>query len=238
MTYLDAIAIRKSRRTYLGKPLEEETLKRLQAIADNYNREGEIHIQLVKDGSEAFNGLTKSYGLFKGVRSLIALVGDKRDPFLKEKLGYYGEFLILEATTMELGTCWVGGSFDHSYPIVPLADNEVLDCVITIGYVSGETYKEKLIHNIVSSRRKPLEELYTSDKKLPDWIFNGLKAVQKAPSASNRQPVRLKYFDDTLTMYVTLKASFELFDLGIAKSHFVLTTGCGFEWGNGGKIIA
>lgn len=33
--------------------------------------------------------------------------------FLKEKVGYYGEQLILKVTELGLGSCWVGGTFDR-----------------------------------------------------------------------------------------------------------------------------
>jgi len=39
---------------------------------------------------------------FKGVRSLLAMSGKKLDVILKEKVGYYGELLVLEATKMNL----------------------------------------------------------------------------------------------------------------------------------------
>lgn len=233
MNYLEAIDIRRSRRTYSGQPVEKATLDKLQVLADRFNLEANLHIQVVEDGSEAFNGITKSYGLFNGVKSLIVLVGNREDEHLKEKLGYYGELLLLEATTMGLGSCWVGGSFDHKCPIVPLGENESLECLITIGYVGHETRKEKFIHNLVVRRPKPMEEFYNSDTGvLPSWIIKGIMAALKAPSAANRQPVRFEYRDHRLMMSVKSVASFELIDLGIAKSHFVLATGCRFEWGS------
>jgi hypothetical protein len=237
MDYLEAIDKRRSRRTYTGQSVKRETLDRLQLLADTYNREANLHIQMVEDGSEAFNGISKSYGLFKGVKSLIALVGNKSDEHLKEKLGYYGEMLLLEATTLGLATCWVGGAFDRRCTIVPLGEGESLECVITLGYVKEETYKEKLIHRLVARKSKPLEEFYTSDVELPIWIVDGLNAVMKAPSAVNKQPVKFNYSESLLTAHVETVTRFELIDLGIAKAHFVLVTGCKVEWGSGGKII-
>jgi nitroreductase len=236
MNYVEAISVRHSRRTYVGEPVDDKRLNKLQQLADRYNREANLNIQLVGDGRKAFDGLSKSYGLFKNVRSLIVLVGNKTDAHLQEKLGYYGELLLLEATTLGLSTCWVGGTFDRSSTIVPLRDDESLECVITMGDVAGETLKEKLIHSLVARKSKPLHEFYTSDVDLPLWIIEGLKAVQKAPSAVNKQPVKFEYTNNELTAFVGPVTRFELFDLGIAKAHFALATGCSFEWGSGGRL--
>ncbi len=71
-----------------------------------------------------FDGLKKSYGLFSGVRHYLALVGNKTDMLTVEKLGYYGELLVLHATALGLGTCWVGGTYDDSCCPVTLEENE------------------------------------------------------------------------------------------------------------------
>jgi nitroreductase len=238
MTYWEAIIKRRSRRTYLGEPIEPEKLDQLNMLAKQYNQQGNLRIEFITDGSDAFNGLSKSYGLFKGVKTIIALAGNKTDVHLKEKLGFFGELLVLEATKMDFGTCWVGGTFDRNSKIIPVNEDESLEGVITIGKVPSETLKERVIHGLAAPKSKPVESFYTSDSPLPSWIEEGLKAVQKAPSAVNRQPVRFEFRSGILKATVDLKARFDLIDLGIAKAHFVLVTGCEFEWGNGGRIYS
>ena len=235
MNNLESIEQRKSRRSYLETPIGQEKLKVLTDLIDNYNQENNLSIQLIKNGSEAFNGIKKSYGLFKGVRTLLVLIGKKDDIHLKEKLGYYGELLVLEATKMDLGTCWVGATFDRNSTIATIQEDETLVCVITIGNVAKETFKEKLVHKIVTRKTKALDELYIADCTTPEWFINGLQAVQKAPSANNNQPVKFQYKEGDIRAYVEESYRFNLVDLGIAKAHFSIAAGSYFEFGNYGK---
>ena len=237
MTNLEAIENRRSRRLYLQIPIEVEKLAVLQSFIDVYNKESNLSIRFVEDGSDAFDGLSKSYGLFKGVRSLLVMAGKKEDANLKEKVGYYGELLVLEAIKLDLEACWVGGSFDRNSGIVALTDSEELICVIPIGYTEKLSFKEKMVHQMVAGKSKPLEKMLVSDMNPPRWILDGMKAVQKAPSAVNHQPVLFEYKDGVLKASVEDDGKFNLVDLGIAKSHFELAALGRFEIGNNGKFI-
>src|SRR6266511_3431770 len=172
MNDLKAIAQRKSRLSYLATPIEPGKLHIIQNLIEKYNQEANLSIRLVKDGSEAFNSIETSYGIFKGVKTLIALIGKKDDIHLKEKIGYYGELLVLEATKMNLGTCWVGGTFNSKSKIFTTMENEILAIVITIGNIAKETLKEKIIHKIVARKTKTLNEFYTADCPVPEWFVN------------------------------------------------------------------
>jgi len=237
MTNLEAIDNRRSRRLYLPTPIEVDKLAVLQSFIDAYNKESNLSIRFVEDGSAAFDGLRKSYGLFKGVRSLLVMVGKKEDANLKEKVGYYGELLVLEAIKMDLEACWVGGSFDRKSDIVELTDSEELVCVIPIGYTEKLSFKEKMVHQMVAGKSKPIEKMLVSDVKTPRWLLEGLKAVQKAPSAVNHQPVLFEFRDGVLKASVEDDGKFNLVDFGIAKSHFEIAGQGRFEPGNNGKFI-
>ncbi len=113
MTDLEAIEKRVSRRTYLGEPIGEEDAAVFEEMIARFNEESGLQIQLVRDGSKAFEGFRRCYGMFSNVRSYFAMVGKYADLYLNEKIGYYGEKLVLEATKRGLGTCWVGGTFDR-----------------------------------------------------------------------------------------------------------------------------
>lgn len=238
MNDLEAITKRKSRRSYLGTAIENKKLNVIQNLIEKYNKDANLSIRIIKDGSEAFNGIKKSYGLFSGVKTLIALIGKKDDIHLKEKIGYYGELLVIAATKLNLGTCWVGGTFDNKSNIFTTMEDELLVSVITIGNVAKETLKEKLVHKVATRKTKTLNEFYTTDLPVPKWFINGLEAVQKAPSAQNRQPVKFEYKEGEIQAFVEDSYKFDLIDLGIAKAHFSIATGGRFELGNCGKFIA
>lgn len=237
MTLLEAIDERRSRRLYLNKPLEPSTIQVLNNLIQSSNSVSGLSIRLLEDGGAAFNGFRKSYGLFSGVRSLILLAGPKSEPHLKEKAGYYGEMLVLEATRLGLGTCWVGGSFDSKSIHPLLVSAEELVCVIPIGEVEALSFKEKMVHQMVAGKSKSIAQMLRSDELVPNWIADGLKAVQKAPSAANRQPVQFSYINGVLNAFTQADGKFDLVDLGIAKAHFELATDHRFELGNPAKCL-
>lgn len=233
MTLSEAIDKRISRRTYLETPIEQEKLDKLEMLIERYNNESDLSMQLILNGSNAFNGLRKSYGMFRGVQKLIVLKGKKSDLFLKEKAGYFGEFLVLEATAMDLGTCWVGASFDKSDKVLDIKDDEDLACVITLGNTpTNNTFKEDMIRKMSHGKARSLEYFYTSDAISPDWFLKGMAAVRKAPSAMNRQKYKFSYENEKIIVSSENSAPYDMIDLGIAKAHFVIACGGHFPFGN------
>lgn len=234
---LDVINIRKSRRTFLNMPLSAIHLQHLQNMMQAYNQESGLHMQLIADAADAFKGLHKSYGMFKGVRSVLALIGNVSDKHLEEKCGYYGELLVLEATRLGLGSCWVGGTYSKKSNVFQIGENQRLCCVVPIGLVPEETRREKLIHKLAARRSKAINQMLESDCEAPEWLLAGMRAVQQAPSAVNHQPVHFKFKNNKLTAKVKNKHAFENIDLGIAKAHFVLAAGGRFDFGNGASYV-
>jgi len=239
MLYQDAINVRCSRRTYLPKLIDYGDINKLRSLIDEYNQKACLNMQLVIDNGDAFNGLLKSYGMFKGVKNYIGMIENKNDAHSQEKLGYYGELIVLQATGMRLGTCWVAGTFDRKSCPFKLVEHESIACVITFGSVPSErTMKEKLIYSMTHRKTKTAEELYEADTPVPSWFKSGITAVQKAPSAVNRQPVTFTYKNDVVTASVKdIAISDMAIDLGIAKLHFELGAGGGvWGWGNGASL--
>jgi len=238
---LTAIDVRRSRRNYVPKPLGTSDGEAIQSLISKFNDEQNLNMQLITGNGDAFEGFRRTYGFFSGVQNYVAFVGNAKDVLEMEKYGYFGELLILEATLLGLGTCWVGGTFDRKSTPIELSDEESITCVITIGNVPSDlSTREKFIKKITHRRRsKTIEEMTVSDEELPEWFLSGMRAVQKAPSAVNRQPVKFTYRDEAVTAAVdnTSQEGFA-FDLGIAKLHFEIGAGGGvWEFGNGGAFI-
>ncbi|MCI8646533.1 MAG: nitroreductase [Firmicutes bacterium] len=237
MNLIQAIEIRKSRRAYDPSPISPKQAALLKSRIDEYNQKSGLSIRFLEDGSFAFSGIRKSYGMFSGVRSLFIMKGPKKDPNLKEKIGYFGELLILEATVLGLGTCWVGGTFDRSG--IRTGEDEELVCVITVGNIpSSQSLKERLIYKAIHRKTKSIQELCqlqgSPDAPFPAWLKTAVKAVRKAPSTRNTQKVMFLEKAGILQAYVPDTYKFDRVDLGIAKLHFELAAGGRFELGNGG----
>lgn len=127
----------------------------------------------------------KSYGLFSGVRSAIALKGAQDLPDLAEKTGYYGERLMLKLTGPGLGACWVGGTFNRRLFEVPAGER--MPCVMPVGYVEVPLRKEKLIRSALSRKRRPVFQRLIGCENAPGWVLSAMEAVCLAPSAANSQ---------------------------------------------------
>jgi len=234
--YLAAIENRKSRRSYTKETIEAEKILYLQEKILSFNSEGGLSIAWLEDGSKAFTGL-KSYGMFKNVGFVIVLKGPRTVSDLFERIGYYGELLVLEATALDLGTCWIAGTYDKNSNLFPLGTDEELVSIISIGNVPSEqTLKEKLIYRTVRRKTLPLEEFYTAEGETPQWFAEGIKAVQKAPSAVNSQRVRFQYAKEGLTASTPGTWATDPIDMGIAKLHFALAAGGRFAFGSKGKF--
>jgi len=240
MTLQEAINIRTSRRTYIEAPLEQEQIEKLQKLIDEYNKIGGFRIELVMNNGEAFKGFTSSYGLLTGVNHYLGFIVEEDAPDIDEKIGYYGELIILHLTIMRLGTCWIGGSFRKSKTPFKLDTNERLACLITVGKVEDEPRgREAFIYKLIHRKTKGISEMFRSDGAEPTWFLSGMEAVAKAPSALNKQPVMFHYENGRVTAAINSKIKYVPgLDLGIAKLHFELGAGGGtWKWGNGGEFV-
>ncbi|MFO7849898.1 MAG: nitroreductase family protein [Spirochaetia bacterium] len=107
-------ARRHSRRKFSGTQIETQKLDRLlELVAELNKRADACRLELVPahDGA-IFSGIRGGYGVIKGAPSYLAFIGTPDKEGSYEQLGYIGQAAVLEATRLELGTCWVSGTFD------------------------------------------------------------------------------------------------------------------------------
>ncbi len=227
-----AIESRVSRRKFEKEAIADWEKENIISLINQLNEVSGLTMTFIENGSSAFGKLRKSYGLFTNVRSIILMKGKKDDKDLKEKVGYYGEDLVLAITDLGLGTCWVGGTFDKDE--LTIDSGEELACVVAVGKVAAPSFTEKILRSATHRKVKSMEERITSDQPLPQWVQNGMKAVLFAPSAKNTQKVMFKYENNILSAQIADDYSMDMIDLGIAKKHFDIEAGGKFEFGNGG----
>ena len=220
MELMEAMRARHSVRSYTDRPLPADVVDVLEAEIASCNREGDLHIQLVKDEPQAFGGLMARYGRFSGVKNYLALAG-KKGPELEEKCGYYGERLVLLAQSLGLNSCWVAMSYDKSKAACRLDADEKLCIVISLGY--GATQG-------VAHKSKSAEQVMAAKGEAPDWFRAGVEAALLAPTAMNQQKFKFMLEDGA----VAAKAGtgfYSRIDLGIVKYHFELGAGReNFRW--------
>ena len=209
MTVTEAIEQRHAVRRYTDRKLGADVLAALNAEIAECNAESGLNLQLVTDEPEAFGGLLSHYGRFSNVRNYLALVGKKAED-LDEKVGYYGERLVLLATTLGLDSCWVAGTFRRGKCACRREPGDALPCVLALGY--GETHGKP-------HKSKPLERLCHVEGDMPDWFRSGMEAALLAPTAVNQQKFRFTLSDRTVKAEATGGFSSRV-DLGIVKYHF------------------
>lgn len=237
MTLIEAMDSRISRRKYTNEVLGPDEISKLNSRVEELNSKYKLKIQLVTGDNKAIGKFSKSYGMFSGVQNYFAMIGSPQTENFWELVGYTGEDLVLLSTAMGLGTCWIGGTFDKDSCNVVLNGDEEIVCIISVGKTpKDQTFKEKMVRKMIHRSSKTIEEMLTSDKDVPSWITTGMEAVQKAPSAVNKQPVKFLYMNGFLTAQVNDIKTMQAVDLGIAKYHFSLAVGGEFEFGNSGRF--
>lgn len=223
MEILDAIRTRHSVRKYTDTPIEASALAALREAVAQCNAESGLHIQLVVEEPRAFaSGLLK-YGAFSGVRNYFVMAGPKGDA-AEEKIGWYGERLVLLAQTMGLNTCWVGLTYKKIPGAFELAEGEVVHCEIALGYGQNQGVQHPL---------KPVWKFYESELPVPAWFNAGMEAALLAPTAINQQKFKFFLRDGKRVEAKALfsMAGYTRIDLGIVKYHFEMGAGKeNFEW--------
>ena len=222
MTIQEAIINRHSVRQYMERPIESEKIAQLQSLIDESNTQGQLHLQLVTNEPKAFAGGMAKYGGFKGVSNYIAVVGPKGE---NEKLGYYGEKVVLLAQALGLNTCWVGMSFKKQPDKYQVLDGESLAAVISLGYGTSQ--------GVAHPQKKGVEHFCHVEGPMPEWFRRGMESALLAPTAVNQQKFEFILHEGNR---VEAKARFSFIgyaaiDLGIAKCHFEIGAGKeNFNW--------
>jgi hypothetical protein len=260
--FIAAIQKRFSCRTYQNRPIAAEhqqalddVLARCQAGPLGSTARFML-VAAAEDDARALRGLG-TYGLIRGATGyIIGAVADAEHDL--EDFGYLAEEIVLRATDLGLGTCWLGGTFRRSRfaDRMALRDDEQMVAVIATGYPAD---RRSLVDQLVrrgagASQRLPWERLFFEggfdaplSREAAGVYALPLLMVRRGPSASNRQPWRIVHDGRNWHFYLqrtpgyrrqgsTLFATSDLqrVDMGIAMCHFALSAG---ELGLAGEWI-
>jgi hypothetical protein len=243
---LKVIPRRSSCRTYLPQLLEPPIKESLLTVLNAKHQSpigGKVRFELIE--MEELDSKEKkrlgTYGFIKGAQYFIVATIQPSTHAL-ENLGYVMEKIILFATDLGLGTCWVGGYFKRSNFASKIRISPSRVPVISpVGYPSK---KHHFIGKLAklgarSKYRKPWITLFfEGDLNTPLNIISAgkyaeaLEMVRLGPSAANRQPWRVikEPGSDKYHFFVHRKKKkkfkfpdLQRVDLGIAICHFDLT---------------
>ena len=235
MNLKEAVGTRISRRAYTGVPIEKSKREIIESLIEKINNTTELKIELLDNGADMVSGM-KGYGFFKGVKEVIVIKGDITSKEALEKAGYFGELIILEAEKLNLGTCWVGGTYSKKAETLRCDNGESVFSLITIGNaVKEKTTKEKFIRSMIHRKSKSIEDMSDCDTDMPEWFRTGMEGIVRAPSALNAQKTKVSYKNGEVTIGIEYNRSFDMVDFGICKLHFEVLCGGRFETGNESK---
>lgn len=234
---LELIRERRSVRSFDGGELSPAEKRALRSFADGIrNPWGKFVEFRLLDKEEHL----LSSAVIKGETAYLA-AKTARGPHAEEALGFSFEALMLHALSLGFGTVWLGGTLDRRAfeRAMDLESDELMSCVSPVGRPAAKmSLRETLMRGgSGATSRLPLSTLFFDgdfahplSEASAGKLLEPLKAVQRAPSAINRQPWRCVRCGDALHFYlkrsipVTLKAAGDLqkVDLGIALCHFAL----------------
>jgi hypothetical protein len=247
MATLDWIEKRISVRNYTGQevsaPLRQALLDHGHGLTAPFGHRVRLAWVPVSPSQAGAVRTLSTYGMIRGASWYLAGAVEK-GPGALEDFGYLFEGIVLKATELGLGTCWLGGTFDRSFLAdhLDLKADEFLPAITPVGYAApARHWQEQLVTTFLRvRRRKPLGTLVLGDDGRPladlanhPWS-RALEAVRLGPSAANKQPWRLALGQDGRSAHFYLeeipgynlgfkaRAGFiiQAVDLGIAYHHW------------------
>lgn len=255
---LEIIRERSSHRSYGPQPVEPEKLEALHRFFATpegpFGGKARFVILDTTGWGEGRLNALGTYGTIQGARLFLAGIV-RRGGHDMEDFGCQFEAVVLRATDLGLGTCWIGGIFNRSRfaEKAGVGPDEILPAISPLGYpASKRSITDSIIRWSAGSRnRRPWSQLFfhgAFDTVLPKDAAGGyadpLEMLRLGPSASNRQPWRVVKEPGREVFHFHLCRSqgydklikavdLQRIDLGIAMSHFGLTareSGLGGRW--------
>ena len=213
--WYDAVKKRVSVRKYSGDPSKDE-IAYLSQVAD-YLSSDEVRIVVGKKAGVFESLIAKT---ISGTNTYAAVIthGKEDEEYLA---GTSGEAFVLECTSIGLGTCWLGISYNKSViaSAVKLKKGEKVRCVISIGHFSEKpTHKRsrKTIYNLTGLEEKAY-------KKVENWQKCAVETGRLAPSARNVQPWEFDILSGAIQVAcVSGNFGYGALDCGIAMLHIEL----------------
>lgn len=230
---------RSSVRTYSSEQMSPEVIKQLEHYIMKLEEKhgGKFRFPII-DERDFSSKKIGTYGVIKGARHFVCGIVKKGSSDLLA-LGYAFEEIILFATSLGLGTCWLGGTFERSgfAKSANLEEDESFIVTTPIGYEKSErSLTEITMRKLAKSdSRKNWEELFfdglssrSLEKKGLGIFEDALEMVRIGPSASNKQPWRIVkngsrydfFLERTPDYAKSLDFDIQMIDIGIAMCHF------------------
>jgi len=231
---------RVSVRTYSELPVTDEMTDKINKYISTLSSpfKATVNFKLLESNAAGNSAKLGTYGVIKGAKHYIgATVRD--EGFALESLGYEFESAILYMTSLGIGTCWLGGTFNRGEFAKAMAvrEDELFPVISPYGYAAEKrSFADSLVRYIAKGdSRKKWDELFFNQKFSEPLAASDagafrtcLEMVMLAPSASNKQPWRIVKDGNVYHFYEykspgyskALGYDIQRIDMGIAACHF------------------
>jgi nitroreductase len=183
-----------------------------------------------------------TYGFIKNPNAFLVGITEN-DKYSLIDFAYSFHKLVIVLTDLEIGTCWMGGTFNRSSfeQEIVLNSSEFIPCITPIGYSNDkQRVLEKALRLVIKAdNRKPWNKLFFESnftdnlsKENAGMLEIPIEMVRLGPSATNKQPWRLVlsanrkdchfYIEHTPNYSASLGYDMQLLDIGIAMCQFEL----------------
>jgi len=235
---------RHSVRTYQPFPVPNDDKAVLVETMRTVSEDGQRFAWFERPPGDTLVERLGTYGVIKGAHTFLVGVlpkGAKEEREVALQFGWRFEQVILKATELGLGTCWLGGTFNPNTFArdINLQANEQIVMVSPVGFAAdSKHFIDELSTQIAdSSSRLPWDSIFFSryleqalSEEEAGAFAQPLEMVRLAPSAVNTQPWRVMrdargfhfYGLDVRYYGITRNDFLRNNDMGIAMSHFAL----------------
>jgi len=199
----ELLKLRHSCRSYQLKKLTKNDLNKLMKSIEKYLKEPKFSSEPIR--IEYISATINVWPVVNATEFLVAIAPKEYNRLSVMDVGSTLQKIVIDATRIGIGTCWIGPGADHKSITQQLGDRfnlerENIICICAVGYESKYTPIFIKIFNNRMRRRLPIKSLFFSNYKMNKSIevsqgpYNNFKRIlegcQWAPSSYNGQTTR------------------------------------------------
>lgn len=246
---IEAMQRRQSIRTFDNENITDAHLKIINDYIINdenlvgpFGNKGRIEFIPVTNNVSDKGIKLGTYGFIKNPQGYLVGISENSKYSLVE-FAYTFQKLVILLTQMNIGSCWMGGTFNRNSfeQEIQLGEGEFIPCITPIGYPNQKqrVFDKALRYVVKADNKKSWDKLFFDssfdvplNKENAGRLETPIEMVRLGPSASNKQPWRLLlssdrkvchfYIEHTPNYSSKLGYDMQLLDMGIAMSQFEL----------------
>lgn len=216
---MQTLQVRRSIRTYDGKPIREEDIN---LIKEYLNTEElltgpfgkKFRIEFLDKGPMKENASIGTYGYLKDPPAFLVAMAEN-DKYTLFECAYVFHGLVLLLTYKGLATCWLGGIFnqDDVRKTTYVAPDEIVPAISPVGYTGSSFHIMGKLAGIAlkPKNRKPVEQIaYLGNFNTPftdkeSIFYDTIHFGTLAPNSQNKQSWRIVVSEDQTKIHMYVK---------------------------------